>query len=137
MADETTIIPPDEKKTRAKPKAKAKSKAPAITPKEVGDKLHIIMQLVAKVSGRNYEYTTKDWDQEAAGLVRLSEKYEVVAMVVNLFDPLMVLAGLITKFTSMDKIPGAGIKKLSVKQPPKEPETNLYPMQQESHAIGG
>lgn len=136
MADETVITPPDEKKSPAKSRSRAKSKAPAITPKEVGEKLHLIMQLGAKLSGRKYAYNPKDWDQEAAGLVRLADKYEIVATVVNLFDPMMILAGIITKFTNMEKIPGAGIKRPG-KEQPNDQAANIYPIQQESQALGG
>ena len=105
MAEKTTIDAPDEK-PKKKPAAKKKNSKIAFTPKEVELKLDIIFKLVARISGREYEYQAKDFDQEAAGLVRLAEKYDLVNTILVMFDPVVVISGLVTKFIALKKTPG-------------------------------
>lgn len=105
MAEKTTIDTPDEK-PKKKPAAKKKNNKIAFTPKEIELKLDIIFKLVARITGREYEYQAKDFDQEAAGLVRLAEKYDLVNTILVMFDPVVVISGLVTKFIALKKTPG-------------------------------
>jgi hypothetical protein len=105
---ETTVLEPDAteptpKKTAVKKPTKKKATAAAFTPAEVESKLDIVCGLVARISGRDYTYKPSDFKQEAAALVRLSEKFDLVAQGLTLFDPIVIIAGLVAKFMSMAK----------------------------------
>ncbi len=101
----TTLDPP-EPPAKKKTTKKKKSSKIAFTPKEVEIKLDIIFSFIARITGREYKYQSKDYDQEAAGLVRLADKYELVNSMLVIFDPLVVITGLVTKFLNMKKNPG-------------------------------
>lgn len=122
--NKTTIEEPDQKdKAKVKPPAKNKKKgnSPAYTPSEIEKMLDTILKLVAKLTGRVYEYSPKDFQQEAAGLVRLSEKYSIIATAISMFDPITVLSGLINKFINMKRTPEAVAKKeKKTVRPPNE-----------------
>jgi len=105
---EKTILEPDATEPAPKPAAKKKpakkkTSAAAFTPNEVETKLDIVCGLVARISGREYNFKSSDFKQEAAGLVRMSEKFELVAQGLTLFDPIVIIAGLVAKFMSMPK----------------------------------
>ena len=139
VADRTTIQEPDvEKKVQAKTKAPAKKKkgsnAPAYTPGEVEKHLDIIFRLIARITGREYIYSPKDYTQEAAGLVRLAEKYGIIAAALVVFDPIIVISGLVTKFMNMTPTEAtqakrAAKKNTAAKTPASQPDQSgeFYP----------
>lgn len=121
--DQTVLDPPEKDPPKKKSTSKKKVSKIAFTPKEVETKLDIIFKFVARISGREYNYQPKDYDQEAAGLVRLADKYEIVNTLLVIFDPLVVITGLITKFMTLKKNPGT--MKDDKKATEKENSNNL------------
>ncbi len=74
---------------------------------EVEQKLYLIFSAVAKLTKREMTYTEQDFDSEAKGIMRLSDKFDGVYDVVMALDPLMIIVGLIIKFTGLKKAPKA------------------------------
>jgi len=132
---EKTILEPDAAEPAPKPAKKKPAKkkaATAFTPSEVETKLDIVCGLVARISGREYTFKTNDFKQEAAGLVRMSEKFDIVSQGLTLFDPIVIIAGLVAKFMSMpkrEKTPKA------TAQP--QPAANVTPIKPQESVING
>jgi len=102
---EKTILEPDVEETKPAPAkkkpAKKKKSLAAFTPAEVESKLDIVCSLAARITGREYGLKPADFKQEAAALVRISEKLELVAQGLTLFDPIVIIAGITAKFMGM------------------------------------
>ena len=86
---------------------------------EVQEKIYLIFSAVARVTKRKNTLTEKDFSAEAAGVVRLAEKFPIVFHALSLFDPVMVVLGLWQKFSSMDK---------KQEQQPQQQQNNVLPM---------
>ena len=103
--------------TEKKPEKKATGKK--FTMSEVREKIDLIFSAVARVTKRKYIYTEKDFEAEAAAVVRLAEKFPPVFHALALFDPVLLLLGFWAKFNSMDK-----------KDQQPQQQGNVVPMQQ-------
>ena len=104
--------------TEKKPEKKATGKK--FTMAEVREKIDLIFSAVARVTKRKYIYTEKDFEAEAAAVVRLAEKFPPVFHVLALFDPVLLLLGFWAKFNNMEK-----------KEPQQtQQQGNVVPMQQ-------
>lgn len=98
---------------------KKSSGTPAFSDKEMQEKLNIIFALIAKLFGKKYEYKAADFAQEAAALSRLAAKFDYVAKGMIAFDPLVIIAGLVSKFVNMANDPN----KPNKNNKPSQPET--------------
>jgi hypothetical protein len=130
---EKTVLEPDAAEPAPKPAKKKPAKkkaATAFTPGEVETKLDIVCGLVARISGREYTFKANDFKQEAAGLVRMSEKFDIVSQGLTLFDPIVIIAGLVAKFMSMPKREKAP---KSTAQP--QPAANVTPIKPQESVI--
>jgi hypothetical protein len=110
--NETTFKdPPPEKDKRSH------KKAPPVNQAEARQKINLVFGAIARLLGREYTYQDADFDSEAAGLVRLGNKFSIVNYVITLMDPVFMAAGLIQKFF---KLP-ARKQKQAQEQQPKQP----------------
>lgn len=73
------------------------------TTSEICEKLNILFGGGARILGYEYNYEADHYKQEASGLIRLMEKYPALAKAVILFDPLLIILGLIGKFKNLVK----------------------------------
>jgi hypothetical protein len=73
------------------------------TTSELAEKLNILLGGAARMGGYEYQYESVHYNQEAAGLLRLIEKYPEVGKIVILFDPLLIVFGIIGKFKNLIK----------------------------------
>jgi len=85
----------------------ASTKKNGYTIEEVQAKLDILIGAIARVTGAAYEYNESDYRQEAAALVRLATKFEIVSQAIALFDPILLVLGLAAKITSVFRRPKA------------------------------
>lgn len=72
---------------------------------EVEQKLFLLFAGIAKVTGRISTFSEGDFDSEARGILRLAEKFESIYDALKFLDPVLIIIGLVTKFTSMKKVP--------------------------------
>ena len=72
---------------------------------EVEQKLYLLFAGIAKVTGRISTFGEADFDSEARGILRLAEKFEAIYDALKFLDPVLIIIGLVTKFTAMKKVP--------------------------------
>jgi hypothetical protein len=96
--ERTVIEKPDKLK-------KAKREKISFSLQEVEQKLFLLFAGIAKVSGRINTFTEADFDSEARGILRLAEKFEAIYDALKFLDPVLIIIGLVTKFTAMKKVP--------------------------------
>jgi hypothetical protein len=116
LATDETIIDDQPKKRGRKPGKSNKPKSIGVT--EVASKLNIIMLSIAKISGRKYDYTESDYTQESKGFCNLADKFPVIANIFNLFDPILIVYGLYSKFINMKREPKPQKQQQPAQQPP-------------------
>ena len=93
--EEETLIEEKPKKKRGK-----KSKAD-VSYEEIQQKMSRVFNLFATLLKSKKKYSEKDFLDESKDLVRLSQKYDIVATILTILDPLFLLAGFYTKFVEM------------------------------------
>ena len=81
------------------PKKQSAGKKIKFTVSEVKEKIFLVFAGACRITRRECEYTENDFDQEAAALIRLAEKFPVVATVLTFFDPVVLVMGIIEKFS--------------------------------------
>jgi hypothetical protein len=95
---ETEIAEP--KKKRKSPNTKKKD---SFTGDEVTEKVFLIFNGLSKLTGRENTYKQKDFEQEGRALVRMADKFDIISHVITIFDPVVFILGLFTKFTGLMK----------------------------------
>lgn len=109
------------------PKKKTASRSKGLTIDEVKSKLDLIFRPLAGFAGKEYHYSADDYQQEAAGIVRLAQKFEFIESIIGLFDPVVVVAGLVMKFIDMKDRPEKA--KAKAEKAAKQPEASgVMPM---------
>lgn len=87
-----------EKETRGrKAKVKSTSKKGEFTTEETALKLYTIFNLPYIILKKPQMYQQKDFKVEAEALNRIAEKYEMVATVLKMFDPITIISNLVIK----------------------------------------
>jgi hypothetical protein len=99
LSKERTVI---EKPDKLK---KSKREKISFSLQEIEQKLFLLFAGIAKVSGRINTFTEADFDSEARGILRLAEKFEAIYDALKFLDPVLIIIGLVTKFTTMKKVP--------------------------------
>ncbi len=80
-----------------------KSKVEKFTAQEIAEKLHILFGGMAKILRYEYEYGPEDFEQESRALVRLTDKVPIVGQIIMLFDPILIVLGLVSKWGALRK----------------------------------
>jgi len=82
---------------------RSSSKKLSMSDSEVASIFHTLIGGIAKTLGYKYNYRESDYNKEAQGLVRLSEKFPVVLRILVMVDPLLIFLALAEKITSIAK----------------------------------
>lgn len=103
MKIEETIIEEEIEGEEKPQKKKRRSRKPKIdvSYEEIQQKLVRIFNLFASLLKSDKKYAEKDFIEESKDLARLSQKYDFIATILTILDPLFLLAGFFTKISDM------------------------------------
>ena len=120
LEPEETILEGGDASPKSESKVKPKGKTPSkkFSVLEIREKIDLLFSGIAAVFGREYVYSENDFDSEAAGIVRLAEKYNMVFYALSLIDPVLVALGLFKKFNRLKSKPRAEKQKQPSENPP-------------------
>lgn len=94
---EETVIKKEKETRGRKPKAKSASKKGDFTTEETALKLYTLFNLPYIIFKKPQMYQQKDFKVEADALNRIAEKYDIVATVLKMFDPITIISNIAIK----------------------------------------
>lgn len=101
--DNTTIIEGSEPKAKKDGRGRPAGGKVSVEKETIADKLNILCEGIASVLGFHYEFTAIHFYKEAVALSNVAKMYPPVAKVLELFDPLLIVFGIFSKFKNMKK----------------------------------
>lgn len=94
---EETVIKKEKETRGRKPKAKSTNKKGDFTTEETALKLYTLFNLPYIIFKKPQMYQQKDFKVEAEALNRIAEKYEMVATILKMFDPITIISNIAIK----------------------------------------
>lgn len=87
------------KETRGRPAGGKQS----VDKEIISDKLNTLCEGIAFLMGLEYNFNSADFRKESSALSNIAKQYPPVAKVLDLFDPLLIVFGIFSKFKAMKK----------------------------------
>jgi len=124
--DNTTTIEGGEFKPKQENRGKKSGGRISVEKETIADKLNILCEGIASILGLNYTFQSSDYNKEATALCNIAKLYSPVARVLELFDPLLIVFGIFSKFKEMrNKKQQSQVKNVKPQTTEhKEPEQN-------------
>lgn len=101
MKIEETIIEEVEEEEKKEKKRRGRKPKVEVSYEEIQQKLVRLFNFFSSLFKSEKKYSEKDFLEESKDLARLSQKYEFIATILTILDPLFLLAGLFTKINEM------------------------------------
>jgi len=103
MKEQTTKKEDIEKEEIVKVKERKKKQKADFSYEEIQEKFARTFNAVTLFLKVDVEYKSEDFEEEAKDIVRMSEKYQIIGIIITFLDPLFLVLGLLSKVKNIVK----------------------------------